>query len=96
MVNVPDHCVPMRVENRGGYVPLATATCDHGREMAYNLSAGFAAHVDDSSPCRQTGLPYGVDEELASRDRLSDAVITLLGDASARLDAMLKDGGSPW
>jgi hypothetical protein len=87
--------VNFQVEKLSASIPLAMMTCGHGRQMGYNLYEGLAAHTDDGSTCRQTGLPGGVDEELTSRDRLSEAVMSLLTDASARLDAMVFQGGNP-
>lgn len=79
----------MQVENRGFLVPLATAICEHGRDIGYNLSAGLALHLADSSACRQTGLGFGVDAELVGLDQLGTAVRGLLGDAMTRIESSL-------
>ncbi len=82
----------MQVENRGTWVPLASATCEHGREIGYNMAVAVAVHFDDSSSCRQTGLGHGVDDELTSLDALGSAVQGMLGDAMARLETTLLSG----
>lgn len=82
----------MQVENRGTWVPLAATTCEHGREMGYNLVVGAAVHFDDGSACRRTGLGFGVDEELTGRDKLGKQIQSLLGDAMARLEAAMFPG----
>jgi hypothetical protein len=79
----------LNVENRGTWVPLASADCEHDRRMGYNLQVGVALHFDDNSACRRTGLGLGVDEELLGMDALADKVQGLLSDAFTRIEATL-------
>lgn len=49
-----------KVETYGLAVPLATgALCDHGRDVAYNLSVGIVIHRDDRSRCKGWTLITG-------------------------------------